>query len=61
MAAEKVRISDVPPENYYYAPITQIVAYQIMDLTPQRTFQPDAMVQGQEAVRILDIILALIK
>jgi Tfp pilus assembly protein PilF len=61
MAAEKVRISDVPPENYYYAPITQIVAYQIMDLTPQRTFQPDTVVRGQEAVRILDIILALIK
>jgi len=61
MAAEKVRISDVPPENYYYAPITRIVAYQIMDLTPQRMFQPDAVVQGREAVRILDIILALMK
>jgi Tfp pilus assembly protein PilF len=61
MAAEMVRISDVPPENYYYAPITQIVAYQIMDLTPKRTFQPDAVVRGEEAVRILDIILALIK
>jgi hypothetical protein len=32
-----------------------------MDLTPKRTFQPDAVVRGQEAVRILDIILALIK
>lgn len=61
MAAEKVHISDVPPENYYFGPITQIVAYQIMDLTPQRTFQPDTVVRGQEAVRILDIILALIK
>jgi len=61
MAAEKVRISDVAPENYYYAPITQIVAYQIMDLTAQRMFQPDAVVRGEEAVRILDTILALIK
>jgi hypothetical protein len=32
-----------------------------MDLTPKRMFQPDAVVRGQEAVRILDIILALIK
>ena len=61
MAPEKVRISDVSPENYYYAPITQIVAYQIMDLSPQRTFRPDEVVRGQEAVRILDTILALIK
>jgi len=61
IAAEKVHISDVPQENYYFGPITQIVAYQIMDLTPQRTFQPDTVVRGQEAVRILDIILALIK
>ena len=38
MQPEKIQIADVPPDNYYYAPITQIVAYQIMDLSPQRSF-----------------------
>ncbi len=58
---DKIRISDVPPENFYHAPITQVVSYQIMDLTPLRTFQPDAVVSGKDAVKILDIVLALIK
>ncbi len=61
MAADRVQISDVPPDNYYHAPITQIVAYQIMDLTPQRTFRPDAVVEGREAVGALDVILGLMK
>jgi len=61
MQPEKIQIADVPPDNYYYAPITQIVAYQIMDLSPQRSFRPDAAVGGQEAIRTLDIIVALLK
>ena len=35
MAPDRVQISDVPPDNYFHAPIVQIVAYQIMDLGPQ--------------------------
>ena len=58
---DRIQISDVPPDNYYHAPITQVVSYQIMDLTPQRTFQPDAVVSGKDAEKILDIVLALIK
>jgi Tfp pilus assembly protein PilF len=58
---DRIQITDVPPDNYYHAPITQVVSYQIMDLTPQRTFQPDSPVSGKEAIKILDIVLALIK
>jgi Tfp pilus assembly protein PilF len=58
---DRIQITDVPPDNYYHAPITQVVSYQIMDLTPQRTFQPDAPVSGKEAIKVLDIVLALIK
>ena len=61
MSPDRVQISDVPPENYFHAPIVQIVAYQIMDLGPQRTFRPDAVVGGQEAIGALDVVLELMK
>ncbi len=61
MSPDRVQISDVPPENYFHAPIVQIVAYQIMDLGPQRTFRPDAVVAGQEAIGALDVVLELMK
>jgi hypothetical protein len=32
-----------------------------MDLYPDRTFKPDLPVSGQEFIRALDIIMALIK
>ncbi|HEX2695067.1 MAG TPA: tetratricopeptide repeat protein, partial [Acidobacteriota bacterium] len=61
MPPDRVQISDVPPDNYFRAPIVQIVAYQIMDLGPQRTFRPDAVVGGREAIGALDVILGLMK
>jgi Tfp pilus assembly protein PilF len=61
MTPDRVQISDVPPDNYFHAPIVQIVAYQIMDLGPQRTFRPDAVVGGKEAIGALDIIRGLMK
>ena len=61
MEPDKIQISDVPPENYFRAPIVQIVAYQIMDLGPGRTFRPEAVVGGQEAVAALDVIEELMK
>ena len=61
MTPDRVQVSDVPPDNYFYAPIVQIVAYQIMDLGPQRTFRPDAVVRGREAVGAMDVILGLMK
>lgn len=61
MTPDRVQVSDVPPDNYFHAPIVQIVAYQIMDLGPQRTFRPDAVVRGPEAIGALDVILGLMK
>jgi len=61
IAPDRVRISDVPPDNYFHAPIVQIIAYQIMDLGPQRTFRPNAVVGGRDAIGALDVVLELMK
>jgi Tfp pilus assembly protein PilF len=58
---ERIQISDVAPDNYYYPLIAQIIAYQIMDLSPQKTFSPEQSLSGPEAIKILDIVLALVK
>ncbi|HVP90711.1 MAG TPA: S-layer homology domain-containing protein [Terriglobales bacterium] len=57
--ARKVTIADVAADSYYYAPILKVVACQVMDLTPQRTFEPERAVPGREAVRVLDVVLGL--
>jgi tetratricopeptide (TPR) repeat protein len=58
---ERIQISDIAPDNYYYPMIAQIIAYQIMDLSPQKAFSPEQSLSGQEAIKILDIVLALVK
>lgn len=58
---EKIHISDVSPDNYYYQPILRIISYDIMNLSADRTFNPELPVSGQEAIRLLDIISALIR
>lgn len=58
---EKIQISDVSPDNYYYQPILRIISHDIMDLSVDRTFNPEFPVSGQESIRLLNIILALIK
>ncbi len=58
---KKIQISDVSPDNYYYQPILRIVSYDIMDLSADRTFNPDLPISGRETIRLLDIVLALIK
>lgn len=58
---ESIQISDVSPDNYYYQPIIQILSYDIMSLSPENTFNPDLPVSGQDAIRLLDIILGQIR
>ncbi len=58
---EKIQISDIPPENLYYLPAVQMVAYQLMELSSQKRFQPDRPVSGTEALRIADLLLNLIE
>ncbi|MFQ6038480.1 MAG: S-layer homology domain-containing protein [Candidatus Aminicenantales bacterium] len=57
----KIEISDVSLDNYYYQPILQIISYDIMSLSADKTFNPDLPVSGQEAIKLLDIILGLIQ
>jgi tetratricopeptide (TPR) repeat protein len=59
LETRKIQIADVPPESFYYQPILKVVAYEVMDLTPQRTFGPERTVPGSDAVRILDVVLGL--
>ncbi len=58
---DRIRISDVLPQNYYYPSIVRMLSYGIMELTMDRAFLPDQTVSGDEAIKLLDIILALIK
>ncbi|MFP4082739.1 MAG: S-layer homology domain-containing protein [Candidatus Aminicenantes bacterium] len=58
---DKIQISDVSPQNIYYQPILQMVSYDIMSLSSKRAFNPELPVSGQEAIRLSDIILTLIK
>jgi Tfp pilus assembly protein PilF len=58
---EMIRISDVSTDNYYYQPIAEVVALQLMELGPDQTFRPEMTLSGQEAVKIFDLILSLIK
>jgi len=55
----KIQVQDVTPDHFYYQPISQILAYQVMELYPDKTFRPDLPVPGQEAVKTIDILLAL--
>ena len=58
---EKIQISDVSPDNYYYRPIIQMISYDIMGLSPERSFNPDLPASGMESTKLLNIILTLIK
>lgn len=57
--ARRIQIADVPPDNAYFASIARALAYQIMSLTPERRFEPERTVSGEEAHRVMDIVLRL--
>jgi len=56
---DRIQIADVPADNFYREAIIKVIAYQILELSPQRTFQPEMIVPGRDAVRALDILRAL--
>ncbi len=58
---ERIQIADLATDNFYVRPVTEVVSYQIMELSARRAFRPDALVGGEEAVRALDLLLALVK
>jgi Tfp pilus assembly protein PilF len=59
VSPQRIQVSDVTPDHYYYKPIIQILSYQIMELAADRTFGPDRLVSGPEAIKTIDILLAL--
>jgi len=61
ISPQRIQISDVTPDHYYYQPISQILSYQIMELAADKTFGPDQPVSGPEAIRTIDVLLALTK
>jgi Tfp pilus assembly protein PilF len=58
---ERIQIADLATDSFYVRPVTEAVSYQILELSAQRTFRPDAPVAGEEAIRALDLLLALIR
>lgn len=57
---ERIQIADVTPSNYYFRPILAILAYDIMTLSVDKKFRPNDPVSGAEAIRLFNIIAALI-
>ncbi len=59
--ARRVQVVDVSPDNYFYPSITRALALQIMSVTPERMFEPERVISGEEAIRVMDLILRLAK
>jgi Tfp pilus assembly protein PilF len=59
--ARRIQIADVAPDNPYYPSITKALGFEVMTVTPDRKFEPERTVSGEEAIRILDIIERLAK
>jgi Tfp pilus assembly protein PilF len=57
----RIQIADVTADSVYSSSIYKAVAFQIMTLTPERKFEPERTVSGEEAIRVLDIIQRLAK
>lgn len=58
---DRIQISDIPADNPYYQSAVNMVAYQLMELSAQRRFNPDQPVSGVETLRMADILLNLVK
>ncbi len=59
--ARRIQIADVAPDNPYFPSITKALGFQVMTLTPERRFEPERTVSGEEAIRVLDFIQRLAK
>lgn len=56
---EKIQIKDVSSDNFYHRPILLVISYDLMSMYPDKTFRPDLPVSGQEAIKLLNIIINL--
>ncbi|MFW6161003.1 MAG: S-layer homology domain-containing protein, partial [Acidobacteriota bacterium] len=58
---ERIQVSDITSDNYYYRSILSVISYNIMSLRPDRIFNPDQPITGQKAINLFDIVLNLIQ
>lgn len=58
---ERIQVLDVSSDHFYYQPISQVLSYQIMELFTDKTFKPDQSVSGPEAIKTIDVLLALVR
>jgi len=55
----RIQVADVSANNYYYQAIIRALSFRVMTLTPERMFEPERTVSGNEAIRVMDLILGL--
>ena len=55
----RIQIADVSADNYYHQAIIRALSFQVLTLTPERMFEPERPVPGNEAIRVMDLILGL--
>jgi tetratricopeptide (TPR) repeat protein len=58
---DRVRIEDVPSDHFSFPAVSRAIAFQLLDLGPDRAFRPDRAVTGAEAIKALDLLAGLIK
>jgi Tfp pilus assembly protein PilF len=57
--ARRIQIADVAADSIYHDSVVKALSFQIMALTPERLFEPERTVSGQEALRVLELIQGL--
>jgi len=57
----RIQVADVSADSYYHQAIIRALSFQVMILTPERMFKPERTVPGNEAIRVMDLILGLAK
>lgn len=57
--ARRIQVADVSADNYYRQAIIRALSFQVMTLTPERMFEPERTVPGNEAIRVMELILGL--
>jgi hypothetical protein len=55
----RIQVADVSANNYYHQAIIRALSFRVMTLTPERMFEPERTVSGNEAIRVMDLILDL--
>jgi Tfp pilus assembly protein PilF len=55
----RIQVADVSANNYYHQAIIRALSFRVMTLTPERMFEPERTVSGNEAIRVMDLILGL--